>query len=184
MMNNKSNQLAMMAFGAAMILSSVADAKLNVVTSVPSLAALVQEVAGEHVAVTSLSSATEDSHYVDPRPNLMIALNRADVLVVVGMELEIGWLPPLLTGARNNKILQGGQGYVDASAFITALEIPTHHIHRGMGDIHTQGNPHYLYDARNAAPIVLGIAERLGRIDPKNAEANQDHNYRPLCGRL
>jgi zinc/manganese transport system substrate-binding protein len=149
---------------------SPAYAKVSVVTSVPDLAALTREVGGDKVAVTSLSLPTQDPHFVDAKPSLMLTLNKADLLVAVGLELEIGWLPVLQNGARNAKILSGGSGYLDCSQHARLLEVPATPVDRSMGDIHPRGNPHYLLDPRQAASCAKAIEAKLAAIDPGNAK--------------
>src|SRR5678815_559744 len=114
----------------------LAQGKLNVVTTTEDLGSLAREVGGDKVSVTSLARGYQDPHFVDPKPSFILAVSRADVLIVVGRELEIGWLPPLLTSSRNSKIQVGGAGYLDASMNVKILEIPTGQITRAMGDVH------------------------------------------------
>ncbi|WP_225412969.1 metal ABC transporter substrate-binding protein [Stigmatella hybrida] len=157
------------------LLSLPAHAALNVVTSVPDLAALAKAVGGDKVNVTALASPSQDPHFVDARPNLALVLNRADLLITVGLELEVGWLPTLQIGARNVKIQTGNPGYLDASQLVRLLEVPTVAVDRSQGDVHPGGNPHYLYDPRAALDVAQGIAARLTQLDSKNAatyEAN------------
>ena len=146
-----------------------AFAKLKVVATLPSLAALAQEVGGDLVEVEALAAPTEDPHYVDPRPNLVLKLNRADLLVANGLELEIGWLPPLQAQARNGDVMAGGKGFLDASMFVERQEIPGGKIDRAMGDIHPGGNPHYLFDPRAGARVAQAIADRMAALDPDHA---------------
>lgn len=151
------------------LLPLAAEAKVKVVATIPSLAAIAKEVGGDDVEVTSLSFATQDPHFVDARPHLVLALNRADLLVLNGLELETGWLPVLLTGARNAGIQPGTKGYLDTSTLVPLKEIPRQKIDRSMGDIHPGGNPHYLTDPRNGARVARGIADRLAATDVANA---------------
>ncbi|QSQ27418.1 zinc ABC transporter substrate-binding protein [Pyxidicoccus parkwayensis] len=148
-----------------------ARADLNVVTTVPDLAALTKAVGGEHVQVQSLALSSQDPHFVDAKPNLALALNRADLLIAVGLDLEIGWLPTLQQGARNPKILVNNPGFLNASQFARILEIPQGKVDRSLGDVHPGGNPHYLYDPREALAVARGITDRLAQLDPKNAAA-------------
>src|SRR5690348_1738371 len=119
-----------------------ADAKVRVVTSIETFADLARQVGGDRADVQSLSKGYTDPHFVEPKPSLVILLNRADLLVHVGLELEIGWLPPLVLGSRNEKIQPGMPGNLDASAAIPVLDVPTVKVDRSMGDIHPAGNPH------------------------------------------
>lgn len=147
-----------------------ASAELSIVTTTTDLAALAKAVGGDHVKVTPLALHTQDPHWVDARPHLALELAKADALVLIGMELEVGWLPTLLTGSRNGEIQPGSPGYIDASQFVSPLEVPTGKVDRSMGDIHAQGNPHYLYDPRRAAKVASGIADRFAKLDPAHAE--------------
>jgi zinc/manganese transport system substrate-binding protein len=148
-----------------------AQAAVIVVTTTPDLASITRQVGGGTVEVKSLALPTQDPHFVDARPNLALLLNKADLLVVQGLDLEVGWLPVLQAGARNPKILTGEGGYLDASSFVNVLEAPAGQVSRAQGDIHPGGNPHYLEDPRNGARVARGIAGRLGKIDPANAAA-------------
>lgn len=152
----------------AMLVPTLAEAKVRVVATLPTLAAIVKEVGGPEVDVTSLAYPTQDAHFVDARPHLVLQLNKADMLVINGSELEVGWLPVLLTGARNPRIQPGAQGYLDASTLVPLKEVPHARVDRSQGDIHPGGNPHYLTDPRNGGKVALGIAQRLGAIDPEN----------------
>ena len=128
-------------------------AQIKVVATLPDLAALAKDVGGPHVSVQALASDAEDPHFVDPRPNYIVALNQADMLVLNGADLEAAWLAPLLANARNAHIQNGGRGYVDASSVVTRMEVPVV-ADRAMGDVHPGGNPHFTYDARQAQKIV------------------------------
>ncbi len=162
---------------------STASANVEIVATVPDLAALAREVGGEKVSITSLSLPTQDPHFVDAKPSLMLKLNRADLLLVVGLELEAGWLPALQGGARNARILSGGSGYLDCSRHVRLLEAAARPVDRSMGDIHTGGNPHYLFDPRQAASCAKAIAAKLGAVDRANA-ATYDANLRRFLERL
>jgi zinc/manganese transport system substrate-binding protein len=141
-------------------------AALHVVSSIPSLGSLAKEMGGERVEVQSLAKGYQDPHFVEPKPSLMLVLNRADLLLHVGLELEIGWLPPLVLGSRNPKIQVGEPGNLDCSRSIPLLDIPTTKVDRSMGDIHPQGNPHYWLPPKNARILAKEIADRLAQIDP------------------
>jgi len=148
-----------------------AAAKVKVVTTVPDLAAITMAVGGERAQVISLTLPTQDPHFVDARPHLALRLNRADLLLMVGLDLEVGWLPTLLTGARNSKIQTGNDGNLDCSTLVKLKEVPRQKIDRAMGDIHPGGNPHYLTDPKNAGLVARGIAARLSKLDPGGAAA-------------
>jgi len=157
----------------AALLPARAYAKVNVVATVPDLAAIAREVGGDRVSVTALALPTQDPHFVDARPNLALALNRADVLLAIGLGLETDWLPTLQTAARNTKIQTGGSGFLESSSQVRLLDVPQQAVDRSQGDIHPGGNPHYLFDPRAAAACARGIARKLAEIDPKNAPIYQ-----------
>ncbi len=146
-----------------------AQAALNVVTTTEDLAALTREVGGDKVKVEGIARGYQDPHFVEAKPSFILKLHAADLLVVVGRELEIGWLPPLLTQCRNAKIQPGAQGYLDASLAARILEIPQGQITRAMGDVHPLGNPHYWLDPENGRRIAKAVADKLGVLDPGQA---------------
>ncbi len=143
-----------------------AQSKLNVVTSTEDLASIAREVGGDKVAVTALAKGYQDPHFVDPKPSFILAVNRADLYIAVGRELEIGWLPPLVTSSRNAKIQPGGRGYLDASLNVRILEIPTGQITRAMGDVHPFGNPHYWLEPGNGRLMAQAIRNKLSELSP------------------
>ncbi|MHB1313088.1 MAG: metal ABC transporter substrate-binding protein [Gemmatimonadaceae bacterium] len=142
--------------------------KLNVVATTPDFAAIAREIGGDAVDVKALAKPTEDPHYVDAKPSHIVTLNRADVLIEGGAELEMGWLPSLLESARNPKIAAGAPGRVVGSAGIRMLEIPTS-FDRAKGDVHSLGNPHFLVDPLNAKIVAGQIAAHFTQVDPKSA---------------
>jgi zinc/manganese transport system substrate-binding protein len=149
-----------------------ARADLRIVATVPDLAAVAKAVGGDHVSVESLAAPSEDPHYVDPRPSFLPRLARADVVIAVGLELEVGWLPPLLVNARNAAIQMGGPGYIDASTFVREkLQVPTMKIDRSMGDLHPGGNPHFHTSPLPMVDVALGLGERFAALDPTHAAA-------------
>ncbi len=143
--------------------------KLNVVTATTDLAALAQEVGGDKINVESIAKGYQDPHFVEAKPSFLLKLRQADLLVVVGLQLEIGWLPPLITQSGNSRIQVGANGYLDASQFAEILEIPQGSITRAMGDVHPLGNPHYWLDPDNGRRIAKGIAGKLGEMSPEDA---------------
>ena len=143
-----------------------AQGKLNVVTSTEDLASIAREVGGDRIAITALARGYQDPHFVEPKPSFILAVSRADLYVAVGRELEIGWLPPLLTSSRNAKIQPGARGYLDASLNVRILEIPTGQITRAMGDVHPLGNPHYWLDPANGRLIAQAVRDKLSELSP------------------
>jgi zinc/manganese transport system substrate-binding protein len=159
---------------ALVALAPRALAAVSVVATTPDLAAIAREVGGPGVEVVALSLPTQDPHFVDARPNLALALNRADLLVVQGLELEVGWLPALQAGAKNPKIQAGAAGFLDASTLVAVQEAPAGEVSRAQGDIHRAGNPHYLVDPRNGAKVGRGLAAKLAALDPAGAAGYRD----------
>jgi zinc/manganese transport system substrate-binding protein len=153
----------------ACFLPGVAEAKkLNVVTATTDMAALAQEVGGDKIQVESIAKGYQDPHFVEAKPSFLLKLRNADLLIVVGLQLEIGWLPPLINQSGNPRIQVGALGYLDASQFAEILDIPTGTVTRAMGDVHPLGNPHYWLDPDNGRRIARGIAGKLGDLDPPN----------------
>jgi zinc/manganese transport system substrate-binding protein len=162
---------ALLAVFTAVFAPGAALAKLRVVTTIETFADLARQVGGDRIEARSLARGYMDPHFVESKPSLVIELNRADLLVHVGLELEIGWLPPLVLGARNPKIQAGQPGNLDASVRIPVLDVPATKVDRSLGDIHPQGNPHYWITPVNALVVAQEIAERLEAIDPPGAPA-------------
>lgn len=189
------------AFAAALFAAPLASAKkLNVVTSTTDLAALAQEVGGDRISVESIAKGYQDPHFVEAKPSFLLKLRQADLLISVGLDLEIGWLPPLITQSGNPRVQVGGSGYLDASQFAEILEKPTGPVTRAMGDVHPLGNPHYWLDPDNGRRVAKGIAAKLGELDPQDssyfqqrfadfdkrltaAEKNWDDQMKPFRGR-
>jgi zinc/manganese transport system substrate-binding protein len=154
---------------AALAAAPPARAAVNVMTTTEDLADLTAQVGGDRVKVESIARGYQDPHFVEAKPSFILKLAKADLLVVVGRELEIGWLPPLVQQSRNAKIQPGADGYLDASLTAKILEIPTGQITRAMGDVHPQGNPHYQLDPGNGRRIAKAIADKLSRMAPADA---------------
>jgi zinc/manganese transport system substrate-binding protein len=146
-----------------------AASKLNVVASTEDLAALAREVGGDRVNADSIARGYQDPHFVEPKPSFLLKLTKADLLLVVGLQLEIGWLPPLITQSRNAKIQVSGPGYFDASKYCQILEIPTGQVTRAMGDVHPLGNPHYWLDPENGRRIGKALADKFSAMQSGDA---------------
>ena len=146
-----------------------AQGTLRVVTSTEDLASITREVGGDRVDVTALARGYQDPHFVDPKPSFILAVNRADLYIAVGRDLELGWLPPLITSSRNAKVQPGASGYLDASRNVRILEIPTGQITRAMGDVHPLGNPHYWLDPGNGRIIAAAVRDKLMELSPADA---------------
>lgn len=141
-------------------------AQLNVVTTTEDIASLVRVVGGQWVKVESLSRGYQDTHFIQAKPSLMVIMHKADLLIYQGMELEVGWLPLLIRGARNPKVFLGQPGNLDLSLSIDPIEVPQGALDRSMGDVHAFGNPHYNLGPSNIKPMLFMIADHLSELDP------------------
>jgi zinc/manganese transport system substrate-binding protein len=149
--------------------SANASAATKVVTTTQDLESLTREVGGDKVTVESLAKGYQDPHFVEAKPSFILKLHGADLLIAVGRELEIGWLPALVNQARNPRIQPNGDRYLDASLTANILEIPSGQITRAMGDVHPSGNPHYWLGPDNGRRIALAIQKKLAEISPADA---------------
>jgi zinc/manganese transport system substrate-binding protein len=159
---------------------------IKVVTTTTDMKSIAEMIGGNKVTVQSIATGYQNPHFVDPKPSYIIALSNADVFVTVGLDLETGWSPQLLSSSRNSKIQKGAAGYVDASTGVGLLQVPSA-VNRGEGDIHIYGNPHYWLDPLNGKVIARNIADGLERIDPSNKsfyEANLSAFYTKIDVKL
>jgi zinc/manganese transport system substrate-binding protein len=143
-----------------------AQSKLNVIATTEDLASIAREVGGDRVTVEAIARGYQDPHFVEAKPSFILKLQKADLLIVVGADLEIGWLPPLVQQSRNGRIQPGAEGYLDASRGVQLLELPTGQITRAMGDVHPLGNPHYWMDPENGKRIAKEVADAFDRLRP------------------
>jgi zinc/manganese transport system substrate-binding protein len=160
-----------------------AQGKLNVISTTEDLASIAREVGGDHISVESIAKGYQDPHFVEAKPSFILKLQKADVLIVVGRDLEIGWLPPLVQQSRNGKIQPGADGYLDASLGARILEMPTGQITRAEGDVHPLGNPHYWLDPENGKRIAKEIADKFDQLRP-NDRAYFDQRLNDFTTRL
>lgn len=159
------------------LMAQAGDGRVGVVATLPNLGSIALEIAGERIRLTTFASAIQDAHFVDPKPSYIVKLRKSRLLLVNGLDLEIGWVPLLAQGARTNRFLPGGSGYVDCSTGINVIEVPTV-LSRAEGDVHPYGNPHYLTDPLNAANVAGTIAAALARADPGSAELYEEGRRR------
>jgi ABC-type Zn uptake system ZnuABC Zn-binding protein ZnuA len=155
----------------SLLLTLPATAKIKVVTTLPDLASLARDVGGDLVTVDALVQPGVDPHHVTATPTMVVRISQADLFVVNGLDLEVGYVPALLDASRNQNVRRGGRGYVDASERVPVIEVPSGAIDRSMGDVHPGGNPHYLLDPSSAKWAAWNIANGLIRVDPTNADA-------------
>jgi zinc/manganese transport system substrate-binding protein len=162
--------LTAMLLGAAVVAAPApAAAQLKVVTSTTDLYDIARAVGGDRIKVAHIGEGYQDPHFIEAKPSFVLQLRNADVWAFVGLDLEIGWMPLLLDGARNPKIRQGGTGYLDVSRAIPLLDVPAGNIDRSQGDVHPLGNPHYWLDPENGRRIARLFRDRFVQLDPKNA---------------
>jgi zinc/manganese transport system substrate-binding protein len=152
----------------ALVTGAAAQAKLNVITTTEDLASIAREVGGDRITVDALARGYQDPHFVEAKPSFILKLQKADLLIVIGRELEIGWLPPLIQQSRNARIQAGANGYLDASTQARILDIPQGQITRAMGDVHPSGNPHYWLDPENGKVIARSMAAKLAQFRPND----------------
>jgi zinc/manganese transport system substrate-binding protein len=158
-------------------------AELRIVTTTTDLSSMARAIGGDRVQVESICRGPQDPHFVQARPSYMVTLSRADLLISVGLELEIGWLPALIQGARNPDINPCHQGYLEASTAVRPIDVPTGPVDRSRGDIHPLGNPHYWLDPENAKLAARAIGDRMAQLDPANAAFFRD-NLRNWTARI
>ena len=174
----KTAEIVVLLVLALAVLPGAADAKkLKVVATLPDLASIARSVGGDRVDVSSIALGIQDPHYLEAKPSYQVRLSRADLLIYNGLELEIGWLPLLVRGSRNPKLAAGAAGSLDASEAVKdILEVPVGEVDRGMGDVHPQGNPHYLLDPRNGVRVAALVRDRMKKLDPEGS-MDYDKNY-------
>lgn len=147
---------------------------LKVCASVPELGSLVREIGGNQVSVVVFAKGAENPHFVEAKPSLIKELSQADLYVQMGLELEVGWAPVLLQNSTNGKVLPGARGFLEASAVINPLEIPSGVIDRSMGDVHPFGNPHFLMDPLNGLKVAALIRDKLSELRPGQKQYFQE----------
>ena len=179
---NRRHSLLLLA-GLLALAPRLAFAQLKVVTSTTDLYDIARAVGGDRITATHIGQGYQDPHFIDPKPSFVLRLRDADVWAFVGLDLEIGWMPILLDGARNPKIRRGGSGYLDVSRAISVLDRPVGNLDRGMGDVHALGNPHYWLHPENGRRIARQFKAKFTELDPKNAAA-YDANTRAFETRL
>lgn len=150
---------------AALMGAAIAEAKLSVVATTADIGALVEVVGGEDVKIDVIAKGSQDPHYLEPKPSFMVKVSRADLVIANGLSLETGWLPSLIQGGRNPKVNPGSKGYLELGQHIDPLDIPKAGVTRAGGDIHPDGNPHFMLDPVRVGKLALVVAERLGELD-------------------
>jgi zinc/manganese transport system substrate-binding protein len=150
-----------------------AGAQLKVVTSTTDLYDIAKSVGGDKIKATHIGEGYQDPHFIEAKPSFVLQLQQADVWAFVGLDLEIGWMPLLLDGARNQRIMLGGSGYLDVSRAVPVIDIPRGNVDRSQGDVHPLGNPHYWLDPENGRRIARLFLAKFSELDPKNAAVYQ-----------
>ena len=156
---------------AAVVFSAPLGAQLRVVTSTTDLADIAAAVGGRLVNVSHVSEGYQDPHFAEAKPSFVLQLRKADVFAFVGLDLEAGWMPLLLQGARNPKVSPGGRGHIDVSQAIEVLDRARGKVDRSLGDVHALGNPHYWLDPDNGRRIAQLFRRKFTELDAKNADA-------------
>jgi len=164
---NKSTYICALFLGCFLYAGGV-QAKVNVFTCEPEWAALAVELGGDKVKTTSATNGLQDPHFIEARPSLIAAVRNADLVICSGAQLEIGWLPMLLSKANNPTVLPGHDGFLEAAAYVKKLDVPDR-VDRAQGDVHTMGNPHFQINPHNIAVIAKVLGERLASLDAANA---------------
>ena len=175
--------LTLAAFAAATAVAVPAGAQLRVVTSTTDLYDIAKAVGGDRITATHIGEGYQDPHFIEAKPSFVLQLRRADVWAFVGLDLEVGWMPLLLDGARNPRIRQGGSGYLDVSRAIPLLDVPRGSVDRSQGDVHPLGNPHYWLDPENGRRIARLFQRKFTELDPTGA-ATYTANERTFEARL
>ena len=155
-------------------MAGAATAEVRVAATVPNMGMLVEEIGGDAVDVTVMAPPDRDAHYLEATPSMMAALRRADMVVSVGAELEVGWLPAAIQGANNPQVQTGRSGYFEAANHIQMIEVglaPD----RAQGDIHPEGNPHFYMDPERMAQVGHALANRLADFDSDNADTFREN---------
>lgn len=155
---------------ATLAMTANAQARLSVVTSTTDLAAMAREVGGNEVSVEAIAKGSQDPHFIEAKPSFMVKLSHADLLLAVGLDLEVGWLPSIIRGARNPAVAPGGKGYLELGPLVSPIEVARSRVSRAEGDVHPMGNPHFNLDPVRMGTAAIKVAERLGELDPAHAE--------------
>ena len=159
------------ALALSLFVASSAHAQLRIVTTTTDLGDFARSIGGAEVRVDTICRGAQDPHFVQARPSYMVTLSRADLVIAVGLDLEVGWLPALIAGARNPDINPGRRGYMETATAISPLDVPRGPVDRSGGDIHARGNPHFWLDPLQAKLAARAIMERMAELDPGGADA-------------
>jgi zinc/manganese transport system substrate-binding protein len=176
-------RLTLASLAGAAVLAAPAGAQLKVVTSTTDLYDIAKSVGGNRITATHIGEGYQDPHFIEAKPSFVLQLRNADVWAFVGLDLEIGWMPVLLDGARNPNIKMGAPGYVDVSRAIPLLDVPSGNVDRSQGDVHPLGNPHYWLDPENGRRIARLFKNKFTELDPAGAAVYAD-NERKFEARL
>jgi ABC-type Zn uptake system ZnuABC Zn-binding protein ZnuA len=166
----RNNLLPVIALTALCLGGEALADRIKIVTTTSDLAAIARAVAGDKAEVNAICTGKEDPHMLQAKPSVILQARDADLWIRIGLELEIGWEPPILDGSRNTRIRVGTGGHLDASESALILDVPQTTVTRAMGDVHPMGNPHYWLDPLNGRRIAGAIAERLAALSPRDAD--------------
>jgi zinc/manganese transport system substrate-binding protein len=164
----QSTSLTILALCGGIYFSENAFAKLNVLTTTTTLKSIAEVVGGGYVNVNSITKGSQDPHFIEAKPSYMVKARRTDLLVSIGMDLEIGWLPNIIRGARNPSITGGNMGFLETGVYIDPIEVSQGKVDRSLGDIHARGNPHFILDPKRAIVVAQKISDRFSKLDPSH----------------
>lgn len=179
----KAHIIALTGIAFFLAMAAEVNARVRITTTTPDAAAIAKTIGGRHVVVTSLTRGVSDPHYLTARPSMIHRVFRSDLLIIVGADLEAGWLPAVLEAGRNAKVRPGGRGHLDLSRFVKLRNVPTGTVSRAQGDVHLKGDPHYHLDPANGLVMASAIAGKLAELDPDNARTYSS-NLRAFHDRL
>lgn len=159
----------------SLILSLSTLANLNVVTTTTNLASVAQFIGGDLVTVSSLAKGSQDPHFLEAKPSYTFKLAKADLLISVGADLEVGWLPLIVRGSRNPNLRVGSTGRLVAGSHVVLIKETQDIVSRSQGDVHPLGNPHFMLAPSNSIKIAKVISDRFSQLDPANSKAYQNN---------
>jgi len=157
-------------------------AKVNVVATLPFIGSIAKDIGKDKVDVATLVKPSQDPHFAEAKPSMILSARKADIIMYNGLDLEIGYLPRIIESSNNPKIQPGKIGNLDCSQFVNVIEKPAS-VDRSMGDVHPLGNPHYVFSPKNILKVAEGISNALSELDGGNA-AFYKSNFQAFRQRL
>ncbi len=158
-----------------LMLNIVLVAKLRVVATYPYISDILKNIGKERIKITTLAKGSRDPHFITPKPSHIAKLRKADLFVINGGQLEMGWVPPLIRQANNSKISSQGDGFLDLFNYIEPIEKPSS-ISRANGNVHPDGNPHFILNPDNVLLLADAITKKLSMLDKANMDFYSSNN--------